>query len=84
MTQEAMDKMIERIQTMAEHTWQAIGPDAIEILGPHYTLEDQVEMVMDADRMEMFGGDPEAFGYYKNMFDHPVQVRLVTSGLRGY
>ena len=64
------EEMRDRIVSMANLTWQAIGADVLQCVedaGENIPIgrEEVVEMVGDCDRMAMYGDDREAFEVYK-------------------
>jgi len=74
--------MEDRIINMAKRTWQIIGGDvlrAVEEAGekPMLLREEVVEVVMDADHMEMHGNDKEACEHL-NSLPLKEQERIVT------
>ena len=44
-------------------TWDSIAPDVLEMCGGECTRDEAMEMVLDANRLEMFGDDEEAAAY---------------------
>jgi hypothetical protein len=76
-------KMIERIHQMADRTWVAIAADALQALGEageHSTLskDEVIELVGDADRMDMYGDDPEAYEAYKAVDGWDAKVEILS------
>lgn len=67
------DDMMERIERMAWRTWNAIAYDVLDMIADdtgHRNYASQaevVEMVGDADRMQMFGNDREAYDFTRQL-----------------
>ena len=72
-------EMDDRVKTMADQTWSAIGGDILDSLkfsGGKYkqtmSRSEVIEVVCDADYMLSHGDDPEAYAYYIYLRDnHP-------------
>ena len=64
-------EMYERISRAAHRTFDAIGGDLMQVVqesGGHDMKQGEViESVFDADRMDMYGGDKEAYEYCKKL-----------------
>lgn len=64
-------EMYERIHRAAHRTFDAIGGDLMQVVqesGGHDMKQGEViESVFDADRMDMYGGDKEAYEYCKKL-----------------
>lgn len=73
--------MEDRIIDMAHKTWNAIGADILtaveEGTGDTSIPRDEVvEVVMDADHMNMYGHDPEAYKYFQTL-DYDDKERVL-------
>lgn len=67
----AMD-MQKRVIVMMNRTWDAIGGDALQCVeecGGRTPIPraEVIEWVCDADRMDMYGGDKEAYTFWKTL-----------------
>jgi hypothetical protein len=67
------DDMMERIERMAIRTWGAIAYDVLDMIAydterrNYASQAEVVEMVGDADRMQMFGDDQEAYNFTRQL-----------------
>lgn len=52
--------MKDRIISVLHRTWDAIGYDVLELTGGEASRAEVIEMVCDANRIDMYGNDNEA------------------------
>lgn len=58
----------EELQQAIQMTWEAIGSDCLD-MAPEIDNEGALEMVLDADRMAMYGGSNEAVDEYRRLLE---------------
>jgi len=76
------EEMKERIERMAESTWQSIGGDilsALEEAGEEAEMprDHVIEVVCDADHMLTFGRDKEAYAVWKELPTYEEKIAAV-------
>jgi len=75
-------EMKKRIIIMASKTWNAIGADiltSLEEAGEDAVMPQShvVEVVCDADHMQMYGQDKEAYEFWKNLPTYKEKDKVV-------
>lgn len=71
-------EMLKRMRRAINRTYQAIGYDCWGESDP--PLSEAVEVTLDADYMEMYGGDREAVDALREL-DYDTQDRIAESAL---
>ncbi len=77
-------EMQERIERMAFRTWVVIGRDILTDMGerdgdlPAADKDTVIEAVCDADYMETYGKDEEAFTFWNNLPTTEAKMEAVT------
>lgn len=71
----------ERMVRCALQTWQTIGSDVLASIDDRMTQSEVIETVMDADYMEMYGGDKEACLWFNNQ-DEKTQIKLMKQAFK--
>ena len=76
--------MKRRIEDMAERTWNAIGADLLvdedgNVDESKSIPKDEVmEVVADADRMEMYGDDKEAYEIWEKLGSYDEKLKAIS------
>lgn len=77
-------EMQQRIEDMANRTWQAIGPDFLVgedgCINESVTVdrEEVMEAVADADRMLMYGDDKEAYEVWSKLPAYGDKLKAIS------